>query len=148
MPETFASAVIPADAATVWRTLRDFGGLAAWQPAVAGCRLQDEGCPDRVGNVRNLLMAGGETVVEALVALNDHERSLTYDIVSSPYAVRSYRATLRVLPLTASGEAFVGWSAVFDCEPSDAVELADTFRDMIFAAGLAALAGYFGGPSS
>ncbi|MGW7696725.1 SRPBCC family protein [Streptomyces asiaticus] len=148
MPETFASAVIPADAATVWRTLRDFGGLAAWQPAVARCLLQDEDSPDRVGNVRNLLMTSGETVVEVLVALDDRERSLTYDIVSSPYAVRSYRATLRVLPLTASGEAFVGWSAVFDCDPPDADELADSFRDMIFAAGLAALAGYFGGPSS
>jgi hypothetical protein len=142
MPETFASAVIPADAATVWRVLRDFGALPDWQPAVARCVLHDEHSPDRVGNVRTLLMAGGEAVVETLVALDDRERSLTYDIVRSPYAVRSYRATLRVLPLTATAEAFVGWSAVFDCEPSDADELAKSFRDSIFATGLAALAGY------
>ncbi|MEU4895745.1 SRPBCC family protein [Streptomyces sp. NPDC044780] len=140
MPQTFASAVIPADADTVWHTLRDFGGLAAWQPAVARGVLRPDDAPDRIGGVRTLLMADGGTVVETLVALDDGERSLTYDIVSSPYPVRDYRATMRVLPLTATGEAFVGWSAVFDCAPSDADGLAESFRDVIFAAGLRALA--------
>lgn len=143
MPETFASAVIPADADKVWRTLRDFGGLATWQPAVARSVLRQEDAPDRVSGVRTLLMADGGTVVETLVALDDHERSLTYDIVSSPYPVRSYRATMRVLPLTATGEAFVGWSAVFGCDPSDADELTGSFRDVIFAAGLHALTEHF-----
>ncbi|MCO8302221.1 SRPBCC family protein [Streptomyces sp. RKCA744] len=142
MPETFASAVIPADAGTVWRTLRDFGGLAAWQPAVLRGALRREDAPDRVGGVRTLFMAGGGTVVETLVALDDGERSLTYDIVSSPYPVRSYRATMRVLPVTATGEAFVGWSATFDCDPSDADGLIGSFRDTVFAGGLRALAEY------
>ncbi|GGJ59165.1 SRPBCC family protein [Streptomyces brasiliensis] len=143
MPETFASADIPADAATVWRTLRDFNGLPAWQPAVAHSALREQDAPDRVGSVRSLLMANGATVVETLVALDDHSRVPTYDSVRSPYALRSYRATMQVLPLTATGEAFVGWSVVFDCELSDADELTASFRDDIFTAGLRALAEHF-----
>ncbi|MFG2832440.1 SRPBCC family protein [Streptomyces sp. NPDC048434] len=146
MPETFASAVVPGDAAAVWRTVRDFGSLAAWQPAVARSDLRDGGASDRVGSVRSLLMADGATVVETLVALDDHQRSLTYDIVESPYAVRFYRAILQVLPLTTTGEAFVCWSVVFDCEASDADALVVSFRDGIFATGLRALAERFATP--
>ncbi|MEU2791664.1 SRPBCC family protein [Streptomyces sp. NPDC007100] len=114
MPEALASAVIPARATTVWRVVRDFGGSAAWQPAVAGCVLADAEAPDRVGCIRTLSMADGETVVEPLLALDDHARSLTYGIVSSPYRVQSYRATMWVVPVTAAGETFVGWSVNFD----------------------------------
>lgn len=128
MPEAFASAVIPAHIATVWRVLRDFGGLATWQPAVARCTLTDAEAPDRVGGLRTLSMSDGETVVESLVALDDHTRSLTYGIVSSPYPVQSYRATMRALPLTATDETFVGWSVIFDCDPADAMQ-ADTMRE-------------------
>ncbi|WP_411123999.1 SRPBCC family protein [Streptomyces sp. x-19] len=140
MPEAFASALIPARVTTVWRVVRDFGGLAAWQPAVADCVLSDGQAPDRVGCVRTLSMADGEIVVESLLALDDHARSLTYGIVSSPYPVQRYRATMRVLPLTATDETFVGWSVNFDCDQAHADELANNFRTDIFAAGLRGLA--------
>ncbi|MGA6159946.1 SRPBCC family protein [Stenotrophomonas sp. NPDC087984] len=138
MPEAFASAVIPARVTTVWRVVRDFGGLATWQPAVAGCVLEE--APDRVGCLRTLSMADGETVVESLLALDDHTRSLAYGIVSSPYPVQSYRATMRVLPLTATDETFVAWSVNFDCDRADTDELTKTFRTDIFTAGLRGLA--------
>jgi hypothetical protein len=60
MPETFASAVIPADAATVWHSLRDFGGLTDWQPAVARRTLHDEDSPDRDHRQEAHLAAGPE----------------------------------------------------------------------------------------
>ncbi|OKH98987.1 hypothetical protein A6A06_25640 [Streptomyces sp. CB02923] len=144
MPEAFASAVIPARVTTVWRVVRDFGGLAIWQPAVAGCVLADPEAPDRVGGVRTLSMADGETVVESLLALDDHARSLTYGIVSSPYPVHSYRAVMRVVPLTATDETFVDWSVHFDCDRSDTDELTKTFRTGILTAGLRGLAGHCG----
>ncbi|MDJ1133014.1 SRPBCC family protein [Streptomyces iconiensis] len=140
MPEAFASAVVPADADTVWRVVRDFGGLDTWLPPVVRCDLPEGEAPDRVGCVRTLLMADGGTVVESLVALDDHTRALTYAIVSSPFPVHSYLATMRVLPLTTTDEAFVSWSVTFDCDPADADELTKTFRDDIFSAGLRALA--------
>ncbi|MER7985534.1 SRPBCC family protein [Streptomyces noursei] len=140
MPEAFASAVIPARVTKVWRVVRDFGGLATWQPAVANCVLSDVQAADRVGCVRTLSMADGETVVESLLALDDHARSLTYGIVSSPYPVQCYRATMRVLPLTATDETFVGWSVNFDCDQAHADELAGNFRTDILTAGLRGLA--------
>ncbi|MFF3277415.1 SRPBCC family protein [Streptomyces chrestomyceticus] len=140
MPEAFASTVIPARATTVWRVVRDFGGLATWQPAVADCVQSDTEAPDRVGCVRTLSMTDGKTVVESLLALDDHTRSLTYGIVSSPYPVHSYRATLRVLPVTTTDETFVSWSVAFDCDRSDTDELTKTFQTVIFAAGLRGLA--------
>lgn len=88
-------------------------------------------------------MADGATIVETLVGLDDHRMSLTYDIVESPYPVRYYRATMRVFPVTSTGEAFVAWSVVFDCDPSDAEGLVVSFRDQIFAGGLRGLANRF-----
>ncbi|MFI2239239.1 SRPBCC family protein [Streptomyces chrestomyceticus] len=81
-------------------------------------------------------------MVESLLALDDHARSLTYGIVSSPYAVRSYRATLRALPVTAAAtaETYVGWSVTFACDPADTDELTETLRTGIFTAGLRGLA--------
>ncbi len=143
MPETRASAVIPADATAVWRLLRDFNGLPAWQPGVTHSTLRDGDAPDRVGSVRTLTLLTGEEVSESLVALDDHTRSLTYDIVKSPYAVQSYRSTLRVLPLTSTGESVVEWTLTFDCAPALAEELTGTFRDGVFATGLRGLTDYF-----
>ncbi|TVT56699.1 SRPBCC family protein [Amycolatopsis rhizosphaerae] len=120
MPETFASAVIPSESAQAWRVVRDFGGLADWQPAVARSELRGAGPSDRVGAVRSLRMADGATVVETLVELDDDRMSLTYDIVDSPYSVHFYRATMHVFPVTSTGEAFVAWSVVFDCDPAHA----------------------------
>ncbi|MFI5688162.1 SRPBCC family protein [Streptomyces sp. NPDC051636] len=146
MPEAFASAVIPARVTTVWRVVRDFGGLAIWQPAVARCVLADAEAPDCVGCVRTLSMADGGTVVESLVALNDHARSLTYGIVSSPYPVQSYRAIMRFLPLTSTDETFVGWSVIFDCDRADTDELTKAFRTDIFTVGLRGLADHCSAP--
>ncbi|MGX1851732.1 SRPBCC family protein [Streptomyces sp. NPDC055299] len=142
MPEIFASALVPADAAAVWRIVRDFGGLPAWQPAVARSALRDGDAADRVGSERTLALADGGTVVEALVALDDHERSLTYEILESPYAVRRYRATIRVAPLTTTGEAFVEWSVGFDWAEADAGPLVALFRDSVLVTGLRGLAEY------
>ncbi|MDF3292645.1 SRPBCC family protein [Streptomyces sp. RB6PN23] len=61
MPGAFASAVVPAQVAKVWCVVRDFGGLAIWQPAVADCVLSDVQAPDRVGCVRTLSMAGSSS---------------------------------------------------------------------------------------
>ncbi|MGW7576497.1 SRPBCC family protein [Streptomyces sp. NPDC054765] len=143
MPETRASAVIPADATAVWRLIRDFNGLPAWQPGVTHSTLRDGDAPDRVGSVRTLTLRMGEEVSETLVALDDHSRSLTYDIVRSPYPVQNYRSTLRVIPLTSTGESVVEWTLTFDCAPAVAEELTGTFKDDVFAAGLRGLTGCF-----
>ncbi|WP_116202932.1 SRPBCC family protein [Amycolatopsis circi] len=140
MPEIVASTTVSADAAAVWRVVRDFGGLPAWQPAVTDSALGEGDAPDRVGSVRTLTTADGGTVVEALASHDDSERSLSYEILDSPYSVRRYRGAIRVAPVTTTGESFVEWSVVFDCDAAEADALVALFRDGVLATGLRGLA--------
>ena len=144
MPETLASAVIPAPADAVWAVVRDFDGLPTWHPAIATSALRDGDAPDRPGAVRTLGLAdGGDPVVELLAALDDRERTLVYEILSSPFPVRLYRSTIRVIPLTTTGESVVEWRLVFDCDAADADHLTELFGSGVFATGLEGLSAHF-----
>lgn len=46
------------------------------------------------------------------LALDDHERSSTDEILESPFPVRNYRSTVRVVALTSTGESFAGVATV------------------------------------
>lgn len=141
MPETLASAIIPADAAAVWAVVRDFDGLPRWHPAIATSELETPG--DSVGAVRHLTLEDGGEVREVLVSLDDTRRSLTYEILTSPFPVRLYRSTIRVVPVTTTGESFVEWSLVFDCDADDADQLTRLFGEGVFGGGLAGLGAHF-----
>jgi Polyketide cyclase / dehydrase and lipid transport len=138
MPKPYASAVLPVTAERVWEYLRDFGNIAEWHPGVASGEME-EGTGDRVGGVRRLTGPGGELFRERLVAMDDGERSYTYDMLEGPFPVRFYRSTLRVTPVTDSGHAFVEWYAWYDADEKDEAGLTKTFARGVFTAGLAAL---------
>jgi hypothetical protein len=138
MPKPYASAVLPVPAERLWEYLRDFGNIAEWHPGVTAGELEN-GPADRVGCVRRLGGPGGEVFRERLVALDDGERSYTYDMIESPFPARRYRSTLRVTPVTDSGQAFAEWWARFDCDDKDEAWLTKTFGRGVFATGLAAL---------
>ena len=144
MPEAFASAVVPAPADATWTVVRDFDGLPTWHPAIATSELEAGGASDRVGSVRNLTLADGARVSEALVTLDDHERRYTYTILTSPFPVRGYRSTVHVLPLTETEESFVAWSVVFDCDETDSERLIRLFSEDVFGTGLRGLAAFLG----
>lgn len=40
MPKPYASGVVPADADTVWRMVRDFNGLPSWHPAIEASEIE------------------------------------------------------------------------------------------------------------
>lgn len=145
MPEVLASAVVPAPADTVWRVVRDFDGLPAWHPAIATSELEGAARIDQVGAVRRLTLGDGGEVREVLVALDDRDRRLTYAILTSPFPVDDYRSTIRVTPLTSTGESFVAWSLLFDCDRDDSERLSRMFADDVFAAGLRGLGGFLDG---
>lgn len=143
MPDVMRSTVVPAAVDAVWRVVRDFDGLPAWVPPITASTLEDGARPDQVGAVRHLTLGDGGTVRERLVALDDRERSLTYAIVESPFPVQDYRSTIRVLPVTSSGECFVTWSVLFDCDLDQAERLSAFFGGDVFGSGLAGLVAYF-----
>lgn len=146
MPTSYASAVFDVDAERVWSVVRDFGSLDQWIPAVDTCEIEGGQRPDEVGCVRYLTLAdGGGVIRERLVDLDDGKRSYTYDILESPFAVRRYRATIRVASVTDSGGSFVEWWGVYDCAAADEQELDATFARGVFGGGLVGLRRHLGG---
>ncbi|MBW0119128.1 SRPBCC family protein, partial [Pseudonocardia abyssalis] len=129
MTRAYASAVIAASAEEVWSVIRDFDGLPAWMPAIAASSLDTDGTAAEVGAVRRLTLGDGGTVVERLLVLDDLARSQTYEILESPFPVRRYVATVRVAPVTDTGQAFVEWWTDFDSEAADVPELVTLFAD-------------------
>lgn len=139
MPKPYASALIPADADELWQLVRDFNGLAEWHPAIESSEIEGAGPAGSVGCVRRLTLGDGGVVRERLVALDDTDRSYTYDILDSPFPVRRYRSTIRVAPVTSTGEAFVEWWSEYDADSADEAGLTATFADGVYGTGLSAL---------
>ncbi|RJL30377.1 SRPBCC family protein [Bailinhaonella thermotolerans] len=139
MPEVVASTVVDAPADEVWGLLRDFGGMSRWHPAMAPSEIEGGGPADAVGCVRVFTTVLGPGHRDRLTALDDRERTYAYTSESTRMPIRDYRARVRVLPVTEGDRAFVEWSARFDCDADVAEKMVVTFRDIIFAPGLAAL---------
>ncbi|REF00170.1 SRPBCC family protein [Thermomonospora umbrina] len=144
MPRSYASVVINASAEEVWTFLRDFGNLADWRVGIATCAIEDGGPPDRVGCVRRLIGIGDLVFRERLTGLDDAARSCSYEILESPLPVRDCRATIRVAPVTDTGQAFVEWQAEFAADPADEHAMTATFDSAVLGSGLDRLRRRFG----
>ncbi|HYZ07291.1 MAG TPA: SRPBCC family protein [Pseudonocardiaceae bacterium] len=148
MPKSYASGLVPASADDVWGLIRDYNGLPGWHPAIEASDIEGGGSGQEVGCVRRLTLADGGSVAERLLTLDDAGRSYTYEFTNAgPFPVRSYHSTISVTPVTATGHAFVQWWAWFDADTDAEAEaqLATTFADAVFAAGIAALGERFDG---
>lgn len=138
MPLPYRSVVIASPVEQVWSVVRLFDGLPAWHPVIASSSL-DSGTDGQVGAVRRLTTGDGGVIVERLLVLDDEHRRLTYTIVESPFAVRRYVSTVRLAPVTESGDTFVEWFAEFDADAADEAGLMELFGDGVFGAGLQGL---------
>ncbi len=143
MPRPYASGVVPASADAVWAKIRDFDGLPTWHPAITASELTAGGSGAEVGAVRKLTLGDGGVVVERLLVLDDPDRVCTYEFLENPFGARRYVATIRVSPVTASGETFVEWWAEFDAEAADEERLTGFFADGVYATGIGALQASF-----
>ena len=143
MPRPYASGVVPASAEAVWAHVRDFDSLPTWHPAITASELTGGGSGAEVGAVRRLTLGDGGIVVERLLVLDDADRRCTYEFVENPFGVRRYVATLRVAPVTATGEAFVEWWADFDAEAADEQRLTEFFADAVYGGGIGGLREHF-----
>ncbi|MCW2901526.1 MAG: hypothetical protein JWO67_3791 [Streptosporangiaceae bacterium] len=147
MPRPYASAVINASADQVWSYIRDFANIAEWLPPINTCEIEDTGeggGGPRVGAVRRLTASGDAVFRERLVALSDADRSLSYEFVESPLPVRDLRATMRVAPVTDTGQAFVEWWGDFDADAGDEEPMKKFLTRTVYSAGLDGLRKHFG----
>lgn len=140
MPYVYASGLITASREDIWQRIRDFNALPAWHPAIASSELEGE---PGVGVVRHFHLQDGGELREKLLALSDQDFSCSYSILESPMPLKNYLATLRLRPVTSSGETFMEWWACFDVtDPAAEKETADIVHG-VFASGIQSLAESF-----
>lgn len=119
MTTALRSAVIDAPLGKVWGVVGDFGGIASWIPFVVSCAMEDEASPAQVGAVRRVRQDDGVDVRERLVALSQIDHAMSYALVEGNIPLRSYTATLRLLPVTDGDRALLHWSAVLLADAAD-----------------------------
>lgn len=140
----FKSAVIHAPVTEIWPVLRRFDGVVEWNPGVASAEIEGGKANDQVGCLRRLVLPDGGVIRETLLALDDRERSFTYDIVESPLPVWSYVATQRFVPVTMGDSTFASWEVRFDVAQEDAEAMAEVVGVGIFENGFAGMQEFFG----
>ena len=138
MPRAYYSTVFEQSADTVWRTIRSFDEYA-WAGAGVDAEMEDGKSGDAVGGVRRVATPE-QPIRQRLLAHSDVDRSYSYEFCDPvPFAVRDYRATLRVTPITDGDRAFVEWWATFDCAVDERDHWVKQFRDDGFAIWLGSL---------
>ncbi len=138
------SMIIDAPIGKVWAAVRDFDGVAAWNPGVEGAVLEN-GASTQVGTVRSLDVGGDAPFRETLLAHSDLDHFYTYDIIDSPLPVTGYISTHRFIPITHSDQTLSIWESTFDCAADVAEQMAQTVGDAIYIGGMAGLNAYLKG---
>jgi len=146
MPRPYASGIVPAPAEQVWQLVKDFNGLPGWLPAITASEIEGGGSGQEVGAVRRLTLGENGQVAEKLLTLNEDDLSYTYAFTDSgPFPVRSYKSTIRLAPITTTGQTFVEWWSWFDSDAEHEEELLATYSNGVYAAGIESLVKHFGG---
>ncbi len=141
MAKAFYSIVLDHSADDVWAVIRPFDHYA-WAGVEADTTIEDGKASAEVGAVRRVV-TGDNTIRQELRAHSDLERSYSYAICDPPHLpVRDYLATIRVTPVVETGQAFVEWSATFDCAEAWRERWVSYFEKEGFAVWLAALRRY------
>ncbi|HEX3983198.1 MAG TPA: SRPBCC family protein [Acidisoma sp.] len=140
MAQAYASTIIEAPVETVWETIRDFGALAAWHPALVLSEIEGGGDPDVVGCIRKLELKGGGAARERLLTLDDSRYIFSYNFETPAFPVDNYVATVELIPATNGDKTFAQWTATFDARPEETTDYAELISNAVFASGWAALA--------
>jgi hypothetical protein len=136
MAKSFYSIVLDHSADAVWSFIRSFGDYA-WAGVESETIIEDGKAGDQVGAVRRVRI-GDRVIRQRLLAHSDIDRCYTYAFLE-PAPVRHYRATIRIVPVVETGQAFVQWSATFDCAEDALEHWTHFFAHQGFATWLASL---------
>ena len=139
MPRVYYSTILSAPVEVAWEIVRDFNGLPNWHPGIQASELEDACSPDCgacIGSVRHFQLANNEWMREQLLSLSDLDCSVTYTILETGMKLENYIATLKLTPITATGETFAEWEAVFDVTDPGAAEETMEIVHTVFSSGL------------
>ena len=136
------SITVNAPPAKVWATIRDFNGLPAWHPAIAGSTVT---AGNDIGSRRTLTLKGGGEVIEELEEFDETRMLMKYRMKSGALPVTNYAAALQVKPGD-DGKAVVEWRGGFyrgypnnDPPPDRNDEAAEKAITGVYQSGLANL---------
>jgi hypothetical protein len=132
MNRAYVSDVLAHDVDTVWSTLGDFHGVATWIAMVRDNAPEGGTGRADVGAVRVLtLEPDGQLIRERLVAYNAVDRTQSYEVDGAlPYGMTEFLGTLRVSPITATGDTFLEWYCDFSCATDDTARIRETMRSV------------------
>lgn len=139
MVRVLRSGVIDVPLEDAWRVLRDFNSHDRWHPAIAASEIEDGLPPDTVGAVRAFSLADGGRLREQLLRLNDRDHELTYCLLEAPLPLFGYVATIRLRPVTDTGQTFWRWQSSFTAPPDQVAALTDLVGNGIYQAGMRGL---------
>ncbi|MCT8991284.1 SRPBCC family protein [Chelativorans sp. SCAU2101] len=145
MASVTVSSVIDAPVEKVWAVIRDFNALPDWHPRMVKSEIEDGRPSCEIGCVRRFQIVSGATLREKLLALSDHDHSVTYTILETPQPITNHVATLRLIPVTDGDRTFAIWSATFDAPPEEADKIAEGMGANVFQGGFDALKKLFAG---
>ena len=101
---------IEAPASEVWRYVSDFAAIDQFMPPIA----RSVGTGDGVGMQRQCTFQDGAQITETLLALDDQQRSLKYNVHDpNPFPFEKYVSNTTVKELGA-GRCEVEWTAEFE----------------------------------
>lgn len=103
------SIVIKAAPAKVWATVKDFGNMQAWHPAIASTKLEKKGTEIH----RTLTLKSGGEIHEKLRSADDKEMKLKYEITGGVAPVADYNSYMMVTAGPGAGESTVTWVGRF-----------------------------------
>lgn len=86
--------VLNASPRAVWALVGGFKALDRWHPEIIESTLIGTG--KKVGDIRILTLADGETIVERLESYDENAMNLQYRILESPLPIENYVASIQV----------------------------------------------------
>lgn len=130
---------ISTPAAAIWALLGDFNSLYRWHPAITGSQLEGEST--QPGCLRNLTLADGAHIQEALISLDNPRMRYRYRIITGPLPVLDYESEISVDD-KGNGCCTVTWQSSFQANGVPAQDAEQAIRG-IYQDGLAHLATLF-----
>jgi uncharacterized protein YndB with AHSA1/START domain len=128
--KVFCSSVIRGAASKVWPILRDFSGMGGWHSDITRMHMLD----------------GKRRLHEELLHLCDRSMSFSYRINMSPLPWLEYVAGARIWPVTDKDWTFAVWTADWDANPNDDLDLIPNVHNNVFQKAFDTIdAKYFGG---
>ena len=145
MINAYSSTVIAVPVGQVWDRVRDFNGLPNWHPAATDSRIEDGHANGEINCVRNFALTDGSgRIRETLLARDDAEHTLTYDMLpGGPLPFVNYIAKMKFTAITDRNETFAEWWADFEVDDGEEAKWNAFVSQDVFIGGFRALEASF-----